>query len=183
MTFIEKDRAYLEAGIPELGDYLLSNELYWPITARGYDLPRLTIGGLLLARARLEARRERFESLEAQLGAIRSKRRVAWETKADREVQARIRLWNDYLTDYQHDPEKHADAYPQEVRYRVMLHLLLAELPVSPPEQAYLLRLDGLLRANFMAGDFIWNADLQAGFSREVYWYLYGKLALPYSCR
>jgi len=172
----EKDRAYLEAGIPELGDYLLSNELYWPVTARGYDLPRLTIGGVLLAKARLEARGERIEALVAQLEADRSQWRVAWETKAGREVQARMRLWSNYLADYRQNPESHADAYPHEVRYRVMLHLLLAELPASPGEQEGLSQLDGVLRASLSSSDFIWEADLQPGFPREVYWFLYGKL-------
>jgi uncharacterized protein YukE len=176
VTPMEKDRAYLEAGIPELGDYLLSNELYWPIAARGYDLPRLTIGGMLLVKTRLEARGERIEALVAQLDTVRSKWRAAWETKAGREVQARIRLWSNYLTDYRQNPEGHADAYPHEVRFRVMLHLLLAELPTPPAEQEGLSQLDGVLRASLSPGDFIWEADLQPGFPREVYWFLYGKL-------
>jgi len=176
MTSLEKDRAYLEAGIPELEDYLLSDELYWPISTRGFDLPRLTVGGILLAKARLEARDERIESLVSQLDAVRSRWQVAWETKAGRGVQARMRLWSNYLSDYRHNPEGHADAYPHEVSYRVMLHLLLAELPTSPPEQKELSQLDSLLRANLNLGDFIWEADLQTGFPREVYWYLYGKL-------
>ncbi len=176
MTSPEKDRAYLEAGIPELEDYLLSNELYWPITARGYDLPRLTIGGLLLAQARLEARRERIEALVAQLDAVRSRWRAAWETKAGREVRSRFGLWSNYLADYRHNPEEHADAYPQEVRYRVMLQILLAELPAPPAEQESLSQLDGLLRASFSPSGFVWEVDLQPGFPREVYWFLYGKL-------
>lgn len=176
MTSVEKDKAYLEAGIPELEDYLLSDELYWPISARGYDLPRLTIGGVLLSMARLETRGERIEALVAQLDGIRSRWRVAWETKAGREVQSRMRLWGNYLSDYRHNPEGHVDAYPHEVRYRVMLHLLLAELPTPPSEQKELAQLDSLLRVNLISSDFIWEADLQGGFSREVYWYLYGKL-------
>lgn len=173
---IEKDKAYLEAGISEFGNYLLSKELYWPIDARGFSLPRLTIGGILLAHARLEARGEQIESLTAQLDGVRLKRRVAWETKAGREVQARMRLWGNYLADYQHDPGQHADAYPHEVRYRVMLHLLLAELPAPLAEQEALVQLDGVLRTNLPASDFIWDADLGAGFPRDVYWFLYGTL-------
>ena len=69
MTSLENDRAYLEAGIPELGDYLLSKELYWPISARGYNLPRLTVGGILLAQTRLGARGGRIEKLATQLDA------------------------------------------------------------------------------------------------------------------
>ena len=177
MTSIENDKAYLEAGIPELRDYLLSKELYWPISARGYSLPRLTIGGLLLAQARLEAHRERIESLVSQLDGVCLKWRVAWETKAGHEVGARMRLWSNYLADYRHNPENHADAYPHEVHYRVMLHLLLDELPSPPAEREALFQLDAVLRAKLIASDFIWETDLQAGFPREVYWYLYGKLA------
>jgi hypothetical protein len=115
-------------------------------------------------------------TLVAQLDAVRSKWRVAWETKAGREVGARLRLWGNYLADYRHNPEWHADAYPHEVRYRVMLQLLSAELPTSSPEGEELSQLDSLLRANLIPGDFIWEADLQPGFPREVYWFLYGKL-------
>lgn len=176
MSALEKDKAYLEAGIPELGDYLLSQELYWPISARGYDLPRLTIGGILLTQAQLEARGARIDSLMAQLDGVRTKWRVAWETKAGREVGARMRLWSNYLADYRQNPEQHADVYPHEVRYRVMLHLLMAELPALPPEQEALSQLDSLIRVNLRTSDFIWESDLQAGFPSEVYWYLYGKL-------
>jgi hypothetical protein len=176
MTSQEKDRAYLEAGIPEVENYLLSEELYWPITARGFDLPRLTIGGLLLAKKRLEARKERFGSLLAQLEAVRSKWRTAWETKARREVGSRLGLWSNYLADYRQNPEAHADTYPHEVSLRVMLELLLDELPSSLSERESLSQLDNVLRANFLSGDFIWEADLQAGFPREEYWFLFGRL-------
>ena len=176
MTSLENDRAYLEAGIPELGDYLLSKELYWPISARGYNLPRLTVGGILLAQTRLGARGGRIEKLATQLDALRSKWRTAWETKAGREFQSRFGLWNNYLADYRHNPEGHADAYPHEVRYRVMLQLLLGELSTPPHEREGLFQLDGILHASLSPGDFIWEADLQPGFPREVYWFLYGKL-------
>jgi hypothetical protein len=176
VTSPENDRAYFEAGIPELGDYLLSRELYWPISARGYNLPRLTIGGLLLAQTCLEAHGERIEQLTTQLDALRSKWRTAWETKAGREFQSRFGLWSNYLADYRHNPEGHADTYPREVRYRVMLQLLLGELSAPPPERDGLFQLDGVLHASFSPSDFIWEADLQPGFPREVYWFLYGKL-------
>ena len=140
------------------------------------DLPRLTVGGILLAKARLEARGERIEPLVTQLDVVRSKWRVVWAAKASRGIQARMRLWGNYLSDYRHNPEGHADAYPHEVRYRVMLYLLLAELPTPPPEQKELTQLDSLLRVILLSGDFIWEADLQSGFPHEIYWYLYGKL-------
>lgn len=175
MTYIENDRAFLEAGIPELGDYLLSNELYWPLSARGVSLPRLTIGGLLLSLARLEATAHSGVAFRARIDGIRSRWQVAWETKAGREVRARCGLWQAYLDDYRHNPEGFADAYPQEVRYRVMLHLLMSELPTPPPEQDLIAQLDGVVRANLLPGGFVWDVRLQGGFPRETFWYLYGK--------
>lgn len=176
MSSIDKDRAYLEEGIPELEEYLLSKELYWPISTRGFSLPRLTIGGILLSKVRLEAREDRIESLVMQLGGVRSKWRVGWETKAGREVQARMRLWSNYLADYRHNPEGHSDAYPHEVRNRVILHLLFKELPEKPQERETLSQLDEVLRNTLLSSDFIWDSGLQTGFPIEVYWYLYGKL-------
>jgi uncharacterized protein YukE len=176
MTSAEKDRVYLETGIPELEDYLLSDELFWPISARGYNLPRLTVGGLLLAKARLEARGERIEALVTKLDAVRSKWAVAWETKAGREFQSRFGLWGNYLKDYRQSPEGHADAYPHEVRNRAMLQLLRPELPVELSEREALSPLDSVVRSSLSPGDFIWEPALQSGFPREEYWFLYGEL-------
>ena len=176
MTSVEKDRAYLEAGIPELQSYLLSDELYWPITARGFDLPRLTIGGLLLAATRLQARGEHIDNLMSQLDTVRSKWRVAWETKAGREFQSRFNLWGNYLTDYRQNPEGFADSYPHEVRNRAMLELLQDEMPAELPERGALSSLDTALRSSLIPGPFIWELELQPGFPREEYWFLYGTL-------
>lgn len=176
MTSAEKDLAYIKAGIPELEDYLLSDELYWPISTRGYDLPRMTIGSLLLALTSLTARGEWIESLMMQFDAVRSKWKVAWETKAGREFQSRIGLWGNYLRDYRHNPEGQADLYPNEVRNRVILQILQAELPQELPERESLLSFDSMLRGSLIPADFIWEPSLQAGFPREQFWFLYGKL-------
>ena len=176
MTSVEQDKAFLEAGVPELEDYLLSDKLFWPISARGYSLPRLTIGGLLLSKTRLEARGEQLEALMAQLDTVRSKWQVAWETKAGWEFQSRYGLWGNYLADYRQNPEGQADAYPHEVRNRAFLQLLLPDLPEELPERKALSSLDSLVRSSLSPGDFIWEADVQSGFPRDEYWFLYGTL-------
>ncbi|GAB4420748.1 MAG: hypothetical protein Kow002_09330 [Anaerolineales bacterium] len=172
----EKDKAFLEAGFPELKEYLLSKELFWPLTARGFQLPRLTIGGFLLAMARLEAAGERSDPLAAKLDGVRARWRVAWETKAGHEVRARSGLWRNYLEDYRQNPYQHADAYPYEVRNRVMLYLLVSELPESPPEAELVAGLDVLLKRSLLPGEFIWEAELQKGFPQDEFWFLYGTL-------
>jgi hypothetical protein len=176
MDPISKDTAYLQAGIPELKEYLLSRELYWPVSTRRYDLPRLTLGGLLLALARLSASHQPIEGLTRQLEAVRSSWRAAWEAKAGREFKARFELWKNYILDYKFNPEGYADSYPHEVRYRVMLHLLGVELPSHPGEWKALNQLDEILRTALVPSTFIWETGLQEAFPSEVYWYLYGRL-------
>lgn len=174
----QKDKVFLETGVSELKDYLLSKEIYWPIGARGLSLPRLTIGGILLAQARLQARDEKVAAYTAELERMRIKWKVAWENKVIREFKARMRLWSNYFMDYRHDPEQHADAYPYEVRNRVILSMIFMELDKPPSERIALVQLDNMLRANLLASEFIWEAELQPGFSRDEYWYLYGKLKI-----
>jgi hypothetical protein len=173
---ISKDKAFLQASIPDFEAYILSDELLWPVTARGQELPRLTIGSALLARARLEAAGERIESLATDLDIIRSKWRVAWEHKAGREFRMRIGLWQNYLDDYHRDPYQYAGTYRHDIRTRVMIHFLLEELPHYPPEEELLENLDVMLKKYFVPGDFIWDVELQNGFPINVFWFLYGTL-------
>lgn len=173
---ISKDRAFLEASLPDFETYLLSDELFWPVTLRGQALPRLTVGGVLIAKARLEAAGERIESLVTEIDAVRSKWRVAWETKVSREFRMRIRLWQNYIEDYRRDPYQNTGTYRYEVHTRVMIHFLLAELSQTPPEEALLDSLDAMIRKYFVPGDFIWDAKLMIGFPSNVFWFLYGTL-------
>lgn len=173
---ISKERAFLEASLPDLEAFLLSDELFWPVTRRGQALPRLTIGGVLLARARLEAAGEQIESLVTGIDFLCSKWRVAWETKANREIRMRIGLWRNYLEDYRRDRYQYVGTYRHEVHIRVMIHLLLAELSQASLEGELLDRLDVLLKKYFVPGDFIWDEKLMIGFPPNVFWFLYGTL-------
>ncbi len=176
----EQDRAFFEAGVQELPAYLLADELFWPLPGP-VSLPRLTLGGLLLARARLlgwAAGEDdpSFRRADAELEATRLRWRAAWERKAAREVGARFDLWRNYLQDYRAAPAEHADAYPRQARWRVMLQLLLAELSETPPQAQALGDLDRLLRRHFLPGAFVWEKELAQAFPADRYWYLYGSL-------
>jgi len=182
VSTVETDWLYLKASLPELPDYLLSVELFWPLTLPGVELPRLTVGGLLLARTRLRAvamfptEEAKLMPLEQQMMSIRSRWLAAWERKVMQEAHARLDLWKNYLTDYLHAPDQYADAYPQEVRWRAMLHLLLAELAARVPEHAALMKLDIQLRASLLPSAFIWEPEFVPGFPQDQYWFLYGRL-------
>ncbi len=162
MSKLDQDLRYLDAGLRELQDYLLSKMLYWPLSA-SRSLPHLTLGGLLLARQRLGPR---ADSQAAQIEAIRSKWRTAWDTKASHEVRARGDLWRNYLQDYRESPESYVSEYAQQVRNRTMLTLLGEE---SNP-------FDESLKGMFVAGDFVWESECAGYFPRDVFWFLYGKL-------
>jgi len=184
---IETDLSFLKEGVIGMDQYLLSNEIYWPIeyhTPSG-NLPsqRLTLGVLLLTQCKLNAytltssQQAELNRLSAQLLSTRRKWFVAWTKKALREFQARLNLWRDFLNDYRTDPSGNIDRYPYEVQRRVMLQLLAGELDQIPPnEQELLSGLDKLLLAVFKPGEFIWEAVLEIEFPKSKFWYLYGSL-------
>lgn len=187
MPSYEYDIRYLEAGTELLEKYLLSKEIYWPIGASAPpgepDLPRLTLGGLLLALARAHAtartadQEEQVFRLETRLNEIITKWRVAWEQKVAQEFRSRINLWRDYLEEYRQNPEGNADRYSYEVQRRVMLDLLKDESAnIQPADRELLSALDQLLRAVLMPGEFVWDQNLAPGFPRDRFWYLYGRL-------
>jgi len=159
----DEDRKYLQAALPELKAYLLSDILYYPL---GGNLPRLTLGGILLAQRRLGT------PPDPQFATVKETWRAAWTKKAAQETEARLTLWRNYLNDYRRDPEQ-AENYPYEVRWRVMLTLLLPEAETSPAD---LPALDRFLRANLLSAPFIWDADLAKNFPQDEFWFLYGRL-------
>lgn len=189
MPAADYDRRYVEAVLPDLHDYLLVKEIYWPIrsTARKDEppFPQFTLGNLLLALRRLGVHRmpvpQQVEAdrLQSDVERIRSQWRVAWENKAAREFSARLRLWRDFLEDLRLKPHNHTDRYAYEVGRRVILVLLANETNQIQPVETELLRgLDGLLHAIFLPGEFVWEADLQRGFPVEDYWFLYGSVQI-----
>ncbi len=165
----KQDLAYLETALPELKDYLLSDVLFYPLMG---NLPRLTIGGLLLAQKRLQAG-TLGTHLYPKLDSIKRKWYVAWTKKSARELDSRLNLWRNYLNDYRKNSEEYATDYKHEVRLRVMLELLSAEVDKIPSEIAVL---DQLLRVKLISGKFIWDENLQSQFSQEEFWFLYGTL-------
>jgi hypothetical protein len=173
---------FVKEAVPQLQDYLLSNELYWPLSG---SLPRLTPGSLLLELAKLRvAVKDRgagtissveVQRLDTQVETIRSKWRIAWEKKVAREVTNRMRLWSQFLSDYIKAPDKNLESYKTEARGRAILQLLLAELPAAPERHA-LADLDETLKSRLIPGDFLWESELQPVFPKSNYWFLYGNL-------
>ncbi len=186
------DLAFVEASGPDLEAYLLSREVYWPLSPPkgGVDLPRLTPGGLLLALQRLSAvERELASDEAARLARARSrieKERRQWAvgmgSKMATEAHARLNQWRAYLQDLTGSPARNAAIYPSEVRQRAMLQLLMmareaTDIPKTTRREIEVL--DASLRHHFAAGPFVWAYQLAPAFPKGEFWFLYGRPQLP----
>jgi hypothetical protein len=187
MKSFEYDLRYTVAGLEVLTDYLLSDEMFWPLTIHPPDgetaYPRLTLGGLLLSITRLTGyqksanQMDQLNQVTVEMNLIRSKWRVAWEKKAGHNFSTRLRMWRDFIEEYRANPQENADRYSYEVRLRVMLDLLRLEAgEPEPSEKKLLSALDTFLKNILISEDFLWEPEMESGFPPITYWYLYGHL-------
>lgn len=176
------DWAFLRAALPELQNYIISKDIYRPLgLAGGVQIPQLTIGNVLLSRARLAAQHPpgaqpaELADLNQRIDQERSAWRANWAKKAGREYTSRLNLWGQYLRDLRGDLRAHASAYASEVRSRAVLHLLAAELLNEPPQNEgdQLDLLDNILRGLTQPGSFVWEPAVEQGFPPQDYWFLY----------
>lgn len=175
--------AVLEAALEELENYLLSQEVFWPVGGKR-GLPSLTLGGLELSRRALVALKGELDSegarrsveLEKQIQMSRRKWRVAWERKAAAELKVRLNQWRAYLSDLE-ERSGEAQQYSQEARTRAMATYLVEAAGQDAEVRGLVATLEGLdarLRKSFRPGPFIWEQPLEALYPPEPYWFLYG---------
>jgi hypothetical protein len=164
-----------------MDDYLRSDTLLWRLSGSA-SLPRLTPGGFLLASRRLEARSSTpaeligLRKIAERMDTIRRKQGKDWEKKIKQEMPMRLNLWQEFLTDWQESPENQWDLYPRQVEWRVMISLLSDETMLLPAEQELLTELDRVVESAWLAGEFIWEPEIQAVFPQPGFWYLYGRM-------
>jgi hypothetical protein len=178
------DLDYLKKTIVGLKSYLHSNKLFWPNLGNTPDGKRkhsaLTIGGILLAKKKIEAQLTSDRSLHEYfahreiLESIISEWRTAWTRKADLESQSRLRQWGNFIDELVANREKHAPYYIHEVRIRVILNLLSTIVTLQPGSQRELDQSDRKLMEIFKQGDFIWDKGLRDTFQQEDFWFLWG---------
>ncbi len=194
MTVIRFDPAIdlevCEAMCREFEEYLVSNVLYGqmnPVQANRRAWPKLTIGGALERLCRLNIGRDhltaeqraRLDRVQQTFETIRTTHLARYRTKAMRELQSRLDAWEWFLDDYVQRPSEMAAYYPNEVRARLKIALLVETLQGEAGLDAKIQRLQWLderLRADFLPGEFVWDATLSPAFPSEPYWWLYGGL-------
>lgn len=187
MPTAEYDLEYLKTASQQLEKYLLSDVLYWPLDKSPPSdfppYPRLTIGGVLLARSRASATCENSEEktqlykIEGDIKSLRTSWDVFWDKKGQREFNARLTIWNNFLKDFRKNPADQFDRYSYESRHRVQIELLQKDISINSTSLELLATLDLILKAYFKPGEFIWEEILMPAFPPVSYWYLYGYIA------
>jgi hypothetical protein len=182
---LENDLAFLREAVPDLQNYLLSREIYWPLGGNvrisgGAHLPQLSIGNLAFAQARLSAlkmadgQQSELSRLTEQIQVVRSEWLSNWRLKAGREFNARLHLWQHFMDDLREDRGQHSPFIGREIRNRVLLQLLSEnEAEVSTSDEKLLEVLDQILRGMTRPGPFAWETEISAGFPPDRFWFLY----------
>lgn len=175
--------------VEEIGPYLQSNEIHWPLSRRGPSPSRpthLSLGALQLTLDELDSSRPglspdqeaRWDRLRSSLDELRRGHASALQRKAQAEQQSRLRLWRSYLDDLAEGTASAQD-FRQEVRHRLMAERLAAwaasDAAASAMVEASAAQ-DGRLRARFRPGPFTLGEDLQKVYPGPEYWYLYGEI-------
>jgi hypothetical protein len=182
----EADLRVLEAMAANLTPYLYENELYGMLAQ---NLPRLTVGGLLLRLYRLRAleekldgsQQQRFRDSRINFEQLRSEWMVHYENKIVQELKARLNSLSNFLSDYAADPTAARGGYPNEATQRTIVHHLQVEamaLDMWDEEdfEKRLTPLDRRLQAALKNSEkkFIWDEELAEVYPQETFWWLYG---------
>lgn len=168
---------FLKAGLEQLKDYLLSNEVFWNLSLPA-NYPQFTLGNLLLAAAEVQAAsgsmatESQWRELLADMARQKKEWRTNWERKAQKEFGARLRQWVQYVDELAESRNRVPAHYKTDVRVRVLLELLAAEAPAL---RGQLASPDARLKRLVGDGDFIWDEEVKSAFPKGKYWFLWVK--------
>lgn len=161
--------------------YIYQDELYGVLSN---DLPRLTVGGLIMRLNRLgkldnllsDTQRQAVSNAQTQFDKVKQEWTVAYEGKLKRELTARLRALGQFITDCV-DRRLCADLYPGEIEKRVMVAGLQDEAQkynvLEPTAASQIISIDDRLHMLTRPGDFLWDERLKAAYPGDSFWYLY----------
>jgi hypothetical protein len=166
----------------QLDPFVYENETYGGMPD---DLPKLTIGGLLMRLHRLslldmllsDEQREALEKAHQQVGNVKREWLTAYTNKIMHELTLHINQWNQLLNECGQDQDECREMYSSVVEKRVMAQVLTDEarkLNVLTPEiEKQLHGIDSQVQGYFTAGSFIWDQRLQSAYPQDQYGFLY----------
>lgn len=180
---LARDVRAVGAMAANLTPYLYEKELYGYLSG---DLPRLTVGGLLMRLYRLSRLRDHLSAEQQNvvqdaainLEAEQAEWGVHYEAKVQQELAARLNALGRFVEECREGNSACAASYPVEAEKRVIIEHLLreaAELEVLEPElETRLHQIDSQLRRLLTEGPFITDPLLQSIYPRDEFWWLYG---------
>ncbi len=183
---LERDLRVLSAMASSLTPYLYEDEMFGYLAG---DLPKLTLGGLLLRLYRLSRLDDILDADQQNLvqdarinfEAECSKWAAHYERKLLHELQSRINAFDYYLQECLEDARSCAAGYPVQAEKRTMIEHLRAETEehgvISDETENRLKQTDQKLRRLFKDGEFIFDERLRHVYPREHFWWLYGHIA------
>lgn len=183
---LDRDVDVLAAMASNLTPYLYEGEMFGYLSG---DLPKLTLGGLLLRIYRLTRLEDALDAEQQSLvqdarinlDAARSEWAVHYETKLVRELTYRIDAFGRFLRDCSYDMNNCALDFPVQAEKRTMAKHLVDELTRHGELPANLVTeltaLDAHLQRIFRAGDFITDGRLAPIYPREEFWWFYGGIS------
>jgi hypothetical protein len=177
---IEGDLKEAQAMTAALTPYVYEKELYGKI---GSNLPRLTLGAVLLRLRRLQALRGQmsaqqaaaFDRAVAQHESIRREWTSHYDKKLEEEVASRVRDIQSYLKECREEPKLAAGAYMPEALRRTMIEEILNVMQDTASVKMRVKETDSGLRRIGQETDFIWSPVLRAIYPPESYWWLYSR--------
>lgn len=183
---LDHDVRILSAMASNLTPYLYETEMYGYLAG---DLPRLTLGGLLMRLHRLQCLEDHLDAeqeklvTDAQLNfeAERTTWAVHYENKIEYEITARLTALERFLAECGEDPAGCAANYPAQAEKRTIIRHLQAEAQEhnlwTDEHTARLRDLDRKQQRVLQEGPFIYTDErLTAAYPRDTYWWLYGFL-------
>jgi hypothetical protein len=181
------DLTYIQAALPDLKDFILSDQTSWPLTgmqrSQGIPLPDLSAGYLLLSLRRLsvdvplEKETGLKNPLQEEFNQVITNWRSTWTAKCLKEMRSRVRIWEKDITDREINERAN---WAVLATNRTVIQLLKEELEghsAMPADLKNTLQiLDTALSSRFVHGQFLWSDELRSAFPQESYWYLYGSV-------
>lgn len=184
-VIFDRDLVVMRAMVDHIEPYLASDATRWDMGTAG--MPPMTIGGILMRRARLalvdddlSAEQHRLRDEANQLfDAALIEKIVRFEKRAEAELHARMREWTNYLRDLPSKSAAQPAIYAHVADTRVIVEALRDKLHEPPykldPRISHnVAAVDTHLKSLWIKGPFIWDGVWEIAYPLERYWYLYG---------
>lgn len=172
------DQRFLITGAGQIGSYLESPVLFWPLQ---FESQPLTIGSLLLSQKKVAGLfhqgmpseiRQAFDRIALE----KSHSRASWQKKVQAETHSRLNQYRSLISDLEDGDEEGVD-YSVIARLRAIIELLDDEVEDYVKVKGTLVSLDQRLRRFTTPADFIWPDVFQEEFDSRQFWFLYARLS------